>query len=261
LGIGPQFNEIPSEFQAAGAELFFLPWLTEPQSIIENLLGTAKNIKPNAIYLDNPNNPTGHFIPKNELRKLIEYCAQNEVLLMVDEAFGDFIDDDSSAATLIEEFDNLLVLRSFSKGFGLAPLRIGYVCMSRNLAPLFSKVAPPFEPSLFSIAAALLSQRKTEIIELIRKDVGRYKAELLACLHSVGIEEFVTHPNVPLLLLRSVDHKSIGDFFSQRDILVQPITAFSLTLNQVPGDYVRLCIPYEQEERRNLLLRLQAAAA
>lgn len=100
-----------------------------------------------ACYIDNPNNPTGQIIPVEEIADICEKAARLGVCVLVDEAYGDFMEKSNSAATLLNRFDNLLVLRSFSKGFGLAGLRVGYILGAKALMEIYQKVAIPFAVS------------------------------------------------------------------------------------------------------------------
>ena len=72
------------------------------------------------IYLDNPNNPTGQCIPLEQIEYIVREAAKDNICVLVDEAYGEYMRSENSAITLIKTYDNLIVLRTFSKGFGLA---------------------------------------------------------------------------------------------------------------------------------------------
>ena len=88
----------------------------------------------NVIYLDNPNNPTGKIIPLEEIEEVVKKAAELDIAVIVDEVYGDFMSKENSSISLINQYDNLLIVRSFSKGFGLAGLRIGYVILPKSFA-------------------------------------------------------------------------------------------------------------------------------
>lgn len=118
------------------------------------------------IYLINPNNPLGYFIPLSYIREVLEKFPTTAVI--VDEAYIEFMPEGSSAATMIDEFDNLFVVRSFSKAFGLAGLRLGYIVSShRNLIHV-NKLRNGKNVSMF---AQLAGQVLLDNIGLIRDHV------------------------------------------------------------------------------------------
>src|SRR5699024_4459156 len=82
------------------------------------------------LYLDNPNNPTGQIIPIEEIEFIVKKAAENSTCVIVDEAYGDYMDQQSSAISLVHKYENLFVVRTFSKAYGLAGMRIGYVVAS-----------------------------------------------------------------------------------------------------------------------------------
>ena len=82
--------------------------------------------------VENPNNPTGQVIPLSGIRKIAEKALSLSTILIVDEAFAEFMPFDTTAINLVPEFSNVIVTRSFSKGFGMAGMRLGY-CVSQSL--------------------------------------------------------------------------------------------------------------------------------
>lgn len=113
------------------------------------------------IYIDNPNNPTGQVIAKSDMRLILEKASEYDVCVIADEAYGDFFSRGESAATLLRNFDNLIVLRTFSKGLGLAGLRAGYILANRELCAQFDKISNPYvisQPGRILAQASLLDE-------------------------------------------------------------------------------------------------------
>ena len=116
--------------------------------------------KTRLIIVCSPNNPTGNFIPDEELRRI----ASKGIPLFVDEAYLEFYSDKPSKASWIKEFPNLFVNHTFSKAFGLAGVRFGYMIATRELIAYFEKVQIPWSASVMSIAAAdAILDYKTEL--------------------------------------------------------------------------------------------------
>lgn len=120
------------------------------------------------IFICSPNNPTGNTVHKKELERLLKTGK----IIILDEAYVEF--SKASYIDLINKWDNLIVLRTFSKAFGMAGLRIGYGAMTGDLSKRFEGVSPPFSiasPALKGAAAAL------ECREFIDKTINKIKKE------------------------------------------------------------------------------------
>ena len=102
------------------------------------------------IVVCNPNNPTGNFIDENELKRIVE----TGIPIFLDEAYIEFYPEKESKASWIAEFPNIFVTHTFSKAFGLAGVRFGYMIASKEMTDLFVKVQIPWCASVMSLAAA-----------------------------------------------------------------------------------------------------------
>ncbi len=145
---------------------------------VEKFLAKSKNC--DILYLDSPNNPTGFQFPKSELEKLIRNF---DGLVIIDEAYVEF--SDYSVIDLAKKMDNLIVVRSFSKSFGLAGMRLGYSVAPKKIADVLLRVIQyPYPLNTLSIEAAIqalgnpkpvldsikiIKQERKRIIENLRK--------------------------------------------------------------------------------------------
>ncbi|MCW3133412.1 MAG: histidinol-phosphate transaminase [Methanophagales archaeon] len=132
-----------------GEEHFSIP--------VKRLTATC-NEKTKIIFISSPNNPTGNCVPVDRMRDLIESVPG--VMVVIDEAYVEFAD--SSLVNLVTEYDNVLVLRTFSKAFGLAGLRVGYAVIPEWLANHYKKVSMPFSVNSVAITAAIAALRDKE---------------------------------------------------------------------------------------------------
>lgn len=112
--------------------------------------------KTKIIFICNPNNPTGTVTPLSEIEKVVK----QGVLVCVDEAYIEF--GGESAVSLIKQYPNLIVIRSFSKWAGLAGLRLGYGMMSTNLVGGLMKIKPPYNVNYAALIAGIASLQDTE---------------------------------------------------------------------------------------------------
>jgi len=165
LGYLPQWQEYISEARSSGA-LYSGVSLHRKDGYKFSVSRFLEEINPEyqLIYIDNPNNPTGQLISLSDIRIIVEKAAEAAIPVIIDEAYGDFVSPECSAINLYSRYPNLIVVRSFSKGFGLPGLRIGYAFLQGELRRLYSKVDLPFRILDISIDVALTSLRNKKFI-------------------------------------------------------------------------------------------------
>lgn len=113
------------------------------------------------VFLASPNNPTGSLVSLSDVRTL---CQQTQALIVLDEAYAEFADEHTSALSLVHEFPNLCVMRTFSKWSGLAGLRCGYAVMHTQLAIKCMQIKQPYNVNVAAEEAALFSLKHSDII-------------------------------------------------------------------------------------------------
>jgi len=154
------------------------------------------------LYLDRPHNPTGRVIPLDDLRRLAEKGLERGTWIVSDEAYGDFLPDEESAATL--DCPNLVTCRSFSKGLGAAGLRVGFaVTRDAELAELFRRLQPPFVVgALDAVLARAVLAEAADFLEETRRYVRRAKGRILEAIgRRPGLSVADTDDRVPIFLL------------------------------------------------------------
>jgi histidinol-phosphate aminotransferase len=118
------------------------------------------------VFIANPNNPTGTWLPPRAIREFLEKIPA-DVLVVLDEAYNEYLDADlrSDAAGWSGEFPNLVVSRTFSKAYGLAGLRVGYGFAHAQVADLMNRVRQPFNVSDIAQTAAAAALFDDEFVE------------------------------------------------------------------------------------------------
>ena len=146
------------------------------------------------LYLCSPNNPTGNQFGLGEVEALIEEFPG---IVMVDEAYGEYAD--YSVVPLIDKYENLVVLRTFSKAFGLAGLRLGYAMANPTLANAVNKIPAPYAINIVSLT---MGRKLLENVGVVREAVAALKAErgkLINALNEIrGVEAFDSRANFVL---------------------------------------------------------------
>lgn len=175
----PTFSMYAVAAAITGTALTEVPLLKgtklDSQGILTNCADDARQ---KVIIICNPNNPTGTLFPREEILSIIR---NTNSLVVVDEAYFEF-----SGETLIDEineYPNLLIMRTFSKAFGMAGLRLGYVAGNRELIACLNKVRQPFNVNTFSQQAAVVALK---YVSAYQDQIKMMKSEIQILYHELG---------------------------------------------------------------------------
>jgi histidinol-phosphate aminotransferase len=196
------------------------------------------------VWICDPNNPTGSVVGADEWEAFVdglpERCA-----VVVDEAYGDYVAPERRIRRErdVEAGRPVVALRSFSKLFGLAGLRLGYAVVDESLAAYFDVVQEPFNVNRAALAAGGASLRRPELIDERRAVVAAARELLAGRLAEAGAEPLPSEANFVLARV-GVDDLALTDALARRGILIRAGSEFGL-----PG-YVRITVgPAEQMDR------------
>lgn len=146
--------------------------------------------KAKIVILTNPNNPTGLLIPKEDIVKIIKSV---DAMVILDEAYIEFSDGPQNET--MEEFENLIILRTFSKAMSLAGIRLGYMVSNEKNIEYINRVRSPFNVNMLTQEMGLKALKNRETtsknIEIIKKERERMRE----CLQGKGIEPFSSAAN------------------------------------------------------------------
>jgi histidinol-phosphate aminotransferase len=172
---------------------------------------------PKLLFLTSPNNPTGNWLSDDDLRRLLAL----PLLVVLDEAYVEFADYPSRAAW-VEEHDNLIILRTFSKAAGIAGLRLGYgICPAWLMAELW-KFKQPYNVNVAASVAGIASLRHVEQIQTVVEQLKQERARLLACLRSIDfLHPHPSHANFILCDVINRDAKELKLALERQGILVR----------------------------------------
>ena len=158
LSHAPGFSMYDIWSTIAGGNFYWIGDKADHVPDLEKLLKTAEELDAKIIYLCNPCNPTGYLFSRNQIKAVL---AQTDALVVLDEAYIEFSGETS--VDLVSNYDNLIIMRTFSKAFGLAGIRFGYAVGNQKLIETMYKVRSPYNlNSLTQIAASIaLDHRET----------------------------------------------------------------------------------------------------
>lgn len=210
VGIAPQFSAVVDDFVTYGADYkpVFLLAENSYQFIPDDFMHQLAQYQGAYVYIDNPNNPTGQIIDLASIEKIVVQAKEKDSFVVIDEAYGDYMDNSISAINLVNRYDNLAVIRTFSKGFGAAGVRLGYIIAQPKIVELVNKVNVPFSNNSVAnhIALQLLSS------DWVEKSVARVKdakMTLMNALSSSVIKVAHTGGSVPISMLY-LDNKDVN---------------------------------------------------
>ncbi len=185
--------------------------------------------KTKIIYLANPNNPTGNIFTDDEFRQFMEQVP-TRILVLLDEAYFEFAADYPDYPDSMKyRFDNVISLRTFSKAYGLAGVRIGYGFAHENLIKNLMKIKLPFEPSSPAQAAALAALDDHEFLSQ-SIEIARSGREFFYDFFSaIGVSFLESFANFVTIILESENQvNQIYDRLLKQGIIVRPLKSFGL---------------------------------
>lgn len=175
------------------------------------------------IPIVNPGNPTGTCIDKEEFTAIME--EMNDALVVLDETYYHFAGE--SYGDLVEKFENLVVIHSFSKIHGLAGLRLGVALASEEIIDELRKVIPPFSVNTAAVTAGRAALADTTYLDRMIDDVKKEKELLSSALNELGLETRATATNF-ILVDVGQDAEYIKNALEKKGILVKDLSSLPL---------------------------------
>jgi len=214
-----------------------------------SLLHQMKGIK--TVFLCNPNNPTSILMPREAIIEIIEGALENDVLVFLDEAFIDFVDEgkDFSLVGEVKKYPNLFVLRSFTKIFGLAGLRVGYGVAQNETINLLSRAKLYWNVNYMAQVAAIAALND---MDFQSKTMGLIKTERAFMLDELmkinGFKVFPADANYVFMDIRRSGFTApqLKEEMLRHGIIIRDCTSF----NGLDEYYIRLAVRTRRENQR-----------
>jgi histidinol-phosphate aminotransferase len=203
---------------------------------VEALVETARRTEARIVWFGDPNNPTGDLLDSSDWATLLDTLPPTCVAV-VDEAYVDFVPPERRVPRLpaVEEGRAAVVLRTFSKFFGLAGLRLGYAVVDPVLAAYLAMVEEPYNVNCAALAAGRASLRATSEADARRREVVEAREVLAHGLREAGARPLPSEANFVMARV-DVDDAELADRLAARGIMIRPGSDFGL-----PG-YVRVTV-------------------
>lgn len=245
------FAVYPIATKAAGAQLVVadeLP-LTDEMPLGHDLSSIAVAISPKTklIFFANPNNPTGTWFTSEAFERFMAQVPQN-VLVVADEAYIEYVTDSRlhSAMRFRKQFPNLIVSRTFSKAYGLAGLRAGYLVADASVVQRIEPIRESFNLNAFALAGAEAALSDTAHLVTVRDGNEIERTWLRIALSGFGFSVLPSQTN--FLLVRFGERTAdIEQGLLNRGIVVRPMAGYGLS------EYLRVTVSNRLENQRLLL--------
>jgi len=220
----PQYSFLMYRIYAniVGAKVVFAKEINFKVSITEIIKKVTKNTK--IVFLANPNNPTGTYLTKKEIIELRKKLNKR-ILLVIDDAYAEYMknEDYKSGLELFKNMDNVFILRTFSKIFGLASLRVGWGYGSKKIINALNIIKPPFNVSHIAQLAATEALKDKKFIDQSIKHNFLFAKKIKTYLEQYQIFSNSISANFLLLDFKNCKHtaKYLYEKLKQRGIIVR----------------------------------------
>jgi len=179
------------------------------------------------MIMPSPNNPTGNSFRRKDIEEILERASG---IVIVDEAYGEYAG--TSMIPRVNEFDNLIVMRTFSKAYAMAGLRVGYSVSNKNIADMMNCVKIPYSLNMLSEGAAIAALRDQDFIKRSVALVNDNRGPLMNGLRKLGFEPFPSDSN--FILARSpIDHAALTSGLRKKGVLIRDFGSKRRTENCV----------------------------
>jgi histidinol-phosphate aminotransferase len=236
----PSFQSYPTATAVAAGEPAPVP-MRERAFDLDAVSAACRDAK--LVFIANPNNPTGTLIGRDQVRAFVDSLPP-EVLCVLDEAYAEYAEDEPDGVSMIREgHERLCVLRTFSKVYGLAALRIGYAIASPRIADALNRVRPIFNVNQPAQEAAFASLHETDAVERRIAYTRDARDALHDTLAAAGLDPIRSHANFVYADVPGGDGDGLADRLLHAGFIVRALRAFG-----APGA-IRVTVGTEDEMR------------
>lgn len=239
----PSFAVYPIVVKAAGGVARKVPLTSGFRHDLEAMAGEITD-RTRIVFIANPNNPTGTIVTEDEFEAFLD-VVPDEVIVCVDEAYCEFVRDPHYPETLryVKEVDKpILLLRTFSKVYGLAGLRVGYGVAGRKLTDYLNRVRQPFNVNTLAQTAALACLDDSDHLEKTLRNNNEGLDYLYKEVERLGYEYVPTEAN--FFMIKVGDGAGVYDSLLKKGVIVRPMASYGM------DEYIRVTVGTPGENER-----------
>jgi len=237
------FAVYPLATQARGARAIVVP----AKHYGHDLAAMARAVEEDTrvVWIANPNNPTGTFAPAAEIEALLQ-AVPPRVLVVLDEAYNEYLPLESKYDSIkwLKRYANLVVVRTFSKAYGLAGLRVGYGLMHAAVADILNRVRQPFNVNSLALTAARAALDDMEFVARSYAANLQGLRQLEEGIQALGLEAIPSYGN--FLTVRVGKAAEVYKRLLRRGVIVRPVAGYELP------EHLRVTVGTAEENTRFL---------
>lgn len=240
----PTFGEYESAAKLSGCKIIFFKTM-DLEKDLENFI--KKIPKNGCVFICNPNNPTGKLLSKKNLLKIVHDAKKKLSVVFVDESFIELVpDSNQSIIKYTKKFENLFILRSMTKSFGLAGIRIGYGIGSKRIISILNNLKIPWNVSGLAqdaAGAALCSISHLKKTKKIIKNESKFLRNSISKID--GFECHDTNTNF-ILIKTKKKSKTLQKKLLKKKILIRDCSTF----RGLNNNYIRIAVKTRKENKK-----------
>lgn len=240
--LAPTFSEYSLPLENADIIRFYLKE-ENGFGLTDDFLTFIQKNRPDAVFLCSPNNPTGLCAPSGLIEETARICAFFGAKLFLDECFCDLSDAGESFVPLISKHTNTLVLKAFTKNFGMAGVRLGY-CISadESLLQAMSRAVQPWNVSTVAQMAGLAALNERAFLEKTRNFIRMERPRFSGELSRLGLKTFDSNAN--FLLIKG--EKGLNEKLMKKGIKIRDCGNY----HALTDEYFRVAVKLPEENDR-----------
>ena len=241
------FAVYPLVTQATGATGIVVPAKNYGHDIDAMLEAITPDTR--IVFIANPNNPTGTFLPAPDVLRFLEHIPR-DVLVILDEAYNEYLPDTSRVDTIkwLDIFPNLLITRTFSKIYGMAGIRIGFGLAHAQLSGLMNRIRQPFNVNSIGLAGALAAINDTEFVKRSYALNQAGMLQITTGLRQLGLTYIPSYGNFLSFKVENGKTAAVYQYLLQRGIIVRPIGIYEMP------EFLRVTVGLASENNKFLQL-------
>lgn len=245
----PSFSEYEKAALRVGGEVTFVQ-LPADFSMDQEKIKAAVTDDTKIMCICNPHSPSGRLYTKEEVMELVDFCQKKDIIFSIDENYIEFADegDKNTVAGMVKDYDNLFVIRSVTKFFGMAGLRFGYAVAATNLIDKLETVRQPWSMNGLVNTTTLAAFSDSEFIKSTKETINKNRAQLAKDLSA--IEGLQVHPSTTNFLLVKITNRKLTstmlkELLAKEKILVRDCCTFM----GMDDSYVRITVRSEKDNK------------
>lgn len=245
LLIAPTFAEYEEALNLVNCEINYYNLKEENYFCIKEDILNYITTDLGIIFICNPNNPTGIPMKKVDMLNIVDKCKENNVVLVVDECFIDFLKDEEeySVSSYITQYDNLIILKAFTKIYAMAGIRLGYMmCSNMDNVNKINNIGQPWSVSTVASKCGVAALKEVDYVKRTKEYIKDNREYLIKELRGLGYKVFESKANFILFKTKNTE---IKDKLEEYGILIRSCSNY----RNLDKEYFRIAVKSHENNK------------